>query len=82
MNSGRARGYFAALGSLGGGRDAIDGEGLDQAFVLGEVGIAEVADGVGAAFDALDEDVVVFGELDVGGVEDGFFALAFIGFSI
>ena len=31
---------------------------------------AKVADGIRAACDALDEDIVVFGELDVGSVQD------------
>ena len=75
MNSGRARGYspLSAVCCVGG--HAVDGEGLEGALVLVEVGKAEVADGVRAAFDALDQDVVVFGELDVLGGEDGFFAL-------
>ena len=56
--------------------------GLELALVLVEVSVAEVADGVRAAFDALDQDVIVFGELDVGGGEESFFALAFIGVGI
>ncbi len=67
------------FGGLGGGGNAIDRESLEQVLVLVVVGEAEVADGVGRAFDTLDEDVIVFGELGVGGVEDGFLALAFIG---
>jgi hypothetical protein len=39
--------------------------------VLIVVGVAEEADGIRAALDALDEDVVIFGELNVRSIEDG-----------
>ena len=42
-----SEGIFVVLGGLCRGGDTVDGDGLDQVFVLGEVGIAEVTDGVG-----------------------------------
>ncbi len=58
---------LAGVDGFGGGIDAFDGEIAQRAGVLLEVGVAEVADGVFVAADALDEDVVILGELEVGG---------------
>ena len=56
---------LAGLSGFGIRFDAIDGEGLQVALIFLEVSIAEVTDGIGTAFNALDEDVVVFRELHV-----------------
>jgi hypothetical protein len=66
----RERIFVAVHGRLG-GLDAIDGEHGQGVSVLGLVSVAEETDGVGTTEHALDEDVVVFGELGVGGSQDG-----------
>jgi hypothetical protein len=59
-------GIVARLDCLGGGLDPRgallgDPDGLQPFLVVLEVGVAEVAPGVGLALDALDEGVVVLG---------------------
>ncbi len=61
-----------AVDGLEGGFDAVDREDIGDVLVLDVVGVAVETDGIGASDDALDEDVVVFGELGVGSIEDWF----------
>ena len=82
MNSGRARWIFTGLGGLGIRFDTINGEGFEFALVFLKISVAEISDGIGAAFDALDEDIVIFRELGVGSVENGFFAFGEIRLAI
>jgi len=71
----RAReGIFVGLGSFCIGFDAAHRDGADDVGVGLGVGEAEVADGIGAASDALNQDIVIFGELDAFGSQDGGFA--------
>ena len=70
---------LAGIDGFGGGIDAFDGEIAQLAGVLLEVGVAEVADGVFVAADALDEDVVILGELEVAGARGWLFAFALFG---
>lgn len=64
------KGVAAILDVFLAGFDAFDAEDVELRLVFLVVGIAEEADGIGTAEDALDEDVVVFTELQVGGVEN------------
>ena len=72
-----SKGIVAAFSCLRIGGDPVNRESIEGTLVLVEVSEAEVADCIGAAFDALDEHIIVFGELDIGSGEDGFFTSAF-----
>ena len=61
MNSGRGE-RVGCVVNVGGGRlDAVDGDDFQGVGIFLVVGVAEVTDGVGAAGDALDEDIVILG---------------------
>ena len=70
------QGVGAGVDGFRGGRDAVDGDVAHFVFVLEVVGESEVGDGVGAAGHTLGQHVVVFAQLQVGGVEEGLLLLA------
>ena len=57
---------FAIFSSFEGGGHIIDRDSLELAFIFLVVSEAEETDGVLVAFDTLDQDVVIFGLLEVG----------------
>jgi hypothetical protein len=69
---GTSQGVLGAIDGLQGGFDTLQGEDTQYILVLVVIGIAEEADGVGAADDTLDEDVIVFAQLGFRSGEDGF----------
>lgn len=71
-------GIFTAFRSFGGDGYTFEGDWANDIFILLGVGIAKETDGIGAACDSLNEDVVIFAEINAGGGEDGFLACLLI----